>query len=86
MPGLADMHVHLAKPSDPPGTAEAELVLFIANGIATIRRMRGFPGHLAMRDKVADGELLRQRSSPPDGGSTAIRLSHPEGEASVRLA
>src|SRR5215216_5857192 len=42
VPGLADMHAHLAEPSDPPGTAEAELMLFVANGVMTIRSMRGF--------------------------------------------
>lgn len=57
-PGLADMHVHLADPNDPPGTAEAELMLFLANGVTTVRSMRGFPSHLVLRDKVASGELL----------------------------
>src|SRR5262249_41718403 len=58
VPGLADMHAHLAEPSDPPGTAETELMLFLANGVTTIRSMRGFPNHLSLRHKVASGELL----------------------------
>ena len=37
------MHVHLASPTDPPGTAGAELTLFVANGVTTIRSMRGYP-------------------------------------------
>ena len=37
------MHAHLAEPQDPAGTAEAQLILFLANGVTTIRNMRGFP-------------------------------------------
>jgi imidazolonepropionase-like amidohydrolase len=32
LPGLADMHVHLAVAADPPGMAEAELILFLPTG------------------------------------------------------
>ena len=58
LPGLADMHAHLAEPLDPTGTAEAQLMLFLANGVTTIRSMRGFPNHLKLRDRVRKGELL----------------------------
>ncbi len=47
MPGLADMHVHLAFKSE--GT------LLVANGITTAREMWGFPGHLAFRDDILAG-------------------------------
>lgn len=50
MPGLADMHVHAWDPGD--------LVLFLANGVTTIRNMFGSPMHLVWRAKVAAGELL----------------------------
>ena len=59
MPGLADMHVHLS-----PGAGQADdltsqqLQLFLANGVTTIRNMIGKPEHLALRDRVAKGELL----------------------------
>lgn len=50
MPGLADMHVHI--------TREADLALFVARGVTTVRNMWGAPMHLALRDRVRRGELL----------------------------
>jgi len=58
LPGLADMHVHLPGPADPPNAAEAALKLYVANGVTTVRNMAGFPNHLVLRDRVARGELL----------------------------
>ena len=48
MPGLADMHVHLAFRSE--GT------LLVANGITTAREMWGFGGHLTFRDDILAGD------------------------------
>jgi imidazolonepropionase-like amidohydrolase len=48
MPGLADMHVH--------AWASGDLVLFVANGVTTIRNMFGSPMHLEWRAKIAAGE------------------------------
>ena len=74
MPGLADMHVHLypgaGKPDDLSGQ---QLQLFLANGVTTIRNMIGRPEHLALRDKVAKGELLGPTiytAGPPLLGNT----------------
>lgn len=50
MPGLADMHAHLIE--------EDQMILFIANGVTTIRNMWGDSLHLALRDGVNRGELL----------------------------
>ncbi len=50
MPGLADMHVH--------NWSENEFILFLANGVTTIRNMWGAPQHLQWRAKIAKGELL----------------------------
>lgn len=50
MPGLVDMHVHTWD--------EEELVLFIANGVTTIRNMFGAPLHLAWRRRINAGELF----------------------------
>src|SRR5262249_43528998 len=85
VPGLADMHAHLADPSDPPGTAEAELMLFLANGVTTIRNMRGFPSHLSLRDKVARGELLGPTIITAGTGLDGESAKSPaDGEAAVR--
>jgi imidazolonepropionase-like amidohydrolase len=51
IPGLHDMHVHL------DGT-KGMLELFLGSGITTVRNMAGSPRTIAMRDKIAKGELL----------------------------
>lgn len=85
LPGLADMHAHLAEPSDPAGTAEADLMLFLANGVTTIRSMRGFPNHLLLRNKVANGELLGPSIITAGPGLDGESAKSPaEGEAAVR--
>lgn len=48
-PGLADMHVHLFEPSD--------AVLFLANGVTTVRNMSGRPETTALARRIAAGEL-----------------------------
>jgi imidazolonepropionase-like amidohydrolase len=59
MPGLADMHVHLFPGAgQPDDLASQQLQLFLANGVTTIRNMIGKPEHIALRDRVAKGELL----------------------------
>lgn len=50
MPGLADMHVHLTTPSG--------LLLYLANGVTTVRNMAGRTAHLAWRDSVRAGAML----------------------------
>src|SRR5262249_12521426 len=49
MPGLIDVHVHLALMED--------LVILLALGDTTVRNMWGAPIHLEWRDRVARGEL-----------------------------
>ncbi len=50
MPGLADMHVHPDHPD--------QLLLFIANGVTTIRNMHGAPKYLDWRKRIAEESLL----------------------------
>jgi imidazolonepropionase-like amidohydrolase len=78
MPGLADMHVHLGNESD--------MKLFLANGVTTIRNMRGSPIHIFWRDKIESGELLGPRvitagpildGSPPSG-ENVVSVQSPE--------
>lgn len=49
LPGLADMHVHIM--------VEDELLLFIANGVTTVRNMWGDSEVLEWRDRIRKGEL-----------------------------
>lgn len=53
MPGLADMHVH--------AWTEADLTLFVANGVTTVRNMFGSPLQLQWRKEIAAGERLGPR-------------------------
>jgi imidazolonepropionase-like amidohydrolase len=52
LPGLVDAHVHVS---------ERDLVLFLANGVTSIRELNGSATHLALRARVAAGELLGPR-------------------------
>ncbi len=55
MPGLADMHAHLAHDEEADPDA---LVVFLAAGVTTIRNMWGQPVHLKWRKRINDGDLL----------------------------
>jgi imidazolonepropionase-like amidohydrolase len=53
MPGLADMHVHLEY-----FDREAQLLLFLANGVTTVRNMDGRPNILIWKQRIAAGTLI----------------------------
>jgi imidazolonepropionase-like amidohydrolase len=86
MPGLGEMHAHLPEPSDPPEYMKTTLTLYVANGVTTVRCMRGFPNHLAARQDVISGKLLGPSlflagpglggdsvKSPEDGAQQVLR-------------
>jgi imidazolonepropionase-like amidohydrolase len=50
LPGLTDMHVHQ--------WGQGDLLLFLANGVTTIRNMWGTSRQLVWRNKIAKGQLL----------------------------
>jgi imidazolonepropionase-like amidohydrolase len=52
VPGLADMHVHLAF------DAEHWLPLLLAHGVTTVLNLRGTPEHLSLRDRVRRGDVV----------------------------
>jgi imidazolonepropionase-like amidohydrolase len=56
IPGLADMHVHLYVFED-----GAELPLYIANGVTTIKDCNGRDHILAFRDEIAEGKRIGPR-------------------------
>lgn len=59
IPGLVDVHVHLA--SNPPDEQRHILKLFLANGVTTVVNLRGIPQILELRKAVAEGQTLGPR-------------------------
>ncbi len=55
MPGLMDLHVHMAGPNE---IQHALLKLYVANGVTTILNARGAPEHLALRAAIAKGDVF----------------------------
>lgn len=74
MPGLSDMHVHCWEASD--------VALYLANGVTTIRNMRGAPFHLALQQLVARGVIPGPRivtTSPlVDGVDSQNQTTRPD--------
>jgi hypothetical protein len=67
IPGLMDMHVHLLQ--------EEEMLLYLANGVTSVRNMWGAPIHFYWREKMKNEELFCPNiytTSPLMDGSPAI--------------
>lgn len=56
-PGWAEIHAHVP-PIDDIEPMKEVLVLYLVNGITTIRGMLGHPKHLELRSKINSGEIL----------------------------
>lgn len=74
MPGLADMHVHhtgsgaFITGSEPPMHDDQDLLLYLVNGVTTVRNMSGMAADIAIKRKLAGGEILGPHyysSGPP---------------------
>jgi imidazolonepropionase-like amidohydrolase len=50
IPGLTDMRAHVYTPG--------ELLLYVANGVTTVRNLDGRPQHLEWRDKINAGKMF----------------------------
>ena len=78
MPGLVDMHAHIEN--------EDALILFLANGVTSIRNMWGSPKHLTWKKRILAGELTGPSiytagslvDGPPGIWDDAIVLDNPE--------
>lgn len=58
MPGLVDMHVHLAPTPGAPGdAAHRAMAVMLAHGVTTARGMAGSPANLAVREAVERGAV-----------------------------
>lgn len=55
LPGLTDMHVHLAYDD---AEQEAMLALYAANGVTTVLNLQGMASHLTLRARIRAGELF----------------------------
>lgn len=84
MPGLVDMHVHLAD-SD-------HMLLYLANGVTTVRNMWGFAEILHWRAEVRDGTRLGPRiysaspgfdGNPPSWPGTIVVTDPAQADADV---
>jgi imidazolonepropionase-like amidohydrolase len=68
MPGLADMHIHFIRPATAkkqPSSADTYAqenprlaLLFVANGVTTVRNMWGHPAIRALNDDIHKGRLI----------------------------
>ncbi len=58
MPGFAELHGHIPNPNEQPEYTDNVLLLFVANGVTTVRGMQGRPGQLELRDRANSGEVL----------------------------
>ena len=74
LPGLADMHVH-------SNGNPMSLLLFLANGVTTVRQMSGRPEYLQWARRAAAGEILA-----PDLYSTGPILGEERGAAEATAA
>jgi imidazolonepropionase-like amidohydrolase len=62
MPGLVDMHVHLAPvPGQPGDAAQRAMAVMLAHGVTTARSMAGSPNNLLARSAVEAGQLAGPR-------------------------
>jgi hypothetical protein len=50
MPGLIDAHIHL--------NDELELAAYLAHGVTGVRNMSGYPFHLRLMKRIAEGQFL----------------------------
>jgi imidazolonepropionase-like amidohydrolase len=61
LPGLAEMHAHVPSKNQGEQTARDVLMLYLANGITTIRGMLGEPWHLELRTELETGRWTGPR-------------------------
>lgn len=82
MPGLAEMHAHVP-PVDDLEPMKEVLMLFLCNGVTTIRGMLGHPRHIELRNKIQNGEIAGPHfyTSGPSFNGNSVKT--PEGGAEM---
>jgi len=76
-PGWSEMHAHVP-PIDDIEPMKEVLILYLANGITTIRGMLGHPKHLELRSKINSGELLGPHFYPTGPSFNGQSVKTPE--------
>lgn len=61
IPGLAEWHGHLPGAGASPERVEEVLMLYAANGVTVVRGMQGHASQLALRERIAAGEIVGPR-------------------------
>lgn len=95
LPGLAEMHGHVT--STTAESLDWLFGLYVANGVTTVRGMLGRPEHLALRQRLAEGEVLGPRlvtSGPslnggsvrdPEQGAGMVSAQHAAGYDFIKI-
>jgi imidazolonepropionase-like amidohydrolase/phosphohistidine phosphatase SixA len=79
MPGLVDMHVHLAPaPADPGDPAQRALAVMLGHGVTTARIMAGSPAHLTVRGRIEAGAIAGPRLYAAAPGLNASNTTSPQ--------
>ena len=81
MPGMGEMHGHIPPPTSPRTFIEDVLLLYVANGITTVRGMLGHPGQLELRTKATRNEITAPTlylAGPSFSGSTVTSVAQAE--------
>jgi tetratricopeptide (TPR) repeat protein len=86
LPGLVDSHIHILEPD--------ELMLYLANGVTTVRNMSGEPFDLYWRREIAAGRMFGPTllttspmldGVPPEGSNRVIVTTREEAERAVEM-
>ena len=88
MPGLTDMYAQLPDTRMPERDIANHLFLFVANGVTTVRSMRGDPSQFDLRERIDRGLVIGPSlvlASPAVGGAAALTTAT-DAEQRVRAA
>ena len=83
IPGLAEMHAHVPGQKRGEQTARDVLMLYLANGITTIRGMLGEPWHLELRAQLAAGDWTGPQLFTSGPSFNGRSVSSPEQAAKM---
>lgn len=61
IPGLSEMHAHIPQPGQGEQAMKDALMLYLSQGITTIRGMLGHSAHLDLREQATAGDIVSPR-------------------------